>query len=130
MDLTIIDRVECPTCYQRQHVELDCICCGGIGFVDSDRIEPTIAQTLADLESGIARSSKNTWLPIGLYPLRDGTWFVIDQLRNTRQISDEDVNAVLYIEEPFWLDSLLLCVETSISKLFGRVLSLVRKPIL
>ncbi len=131
MEFQIVDRVECPACYQRTIVELDCICCGGIGFVDTDRIESIVSETLADLESGTARASKNKWLAVGLYPMEDGTWFLLDQMRNTRRISNYEANQILFVEiEPYWVVSLLSRVEKIVSKLFSQIYSMIRKPVL
>ena len=129
-DFQIVDRVECPTCYQRTFVALDCVCCGGIGFVDTDNIQPIIEATLIDLESGKARASENNWMPVGIYPLRDGTWFIIDQIRNTRRITEQDANAILFVDEPFWVDTLMTHIQTIASKVFKRIVSLILKPIL
>ena len=129
-DFHIVDRVECPTCHQRQFVADDCICCGGIGFVDADHIEPIIAETLFDLQSGKARASKHSWLPVGLYPLNNGEWYMIDRLRTTRQISQDEANAILFVDEPYWVDSLMTRIESIASTLFSRIYSLIRKPVL
>ena len=43
-----IDRVECPTCDQRGHRELDCICCGGLGWVDVEEVSEIVFEELSD----------------------------------------------------------------------------------
>ena len=130
MEISIVDRVECPLCNQRTYREDDCICCGGINFVDTSNVMPVIEQTLKDLESGKTRASKQTWLAIGLYPLEDGTWYLVDTIRNVRKVSDEEVKEFLFVDTPFTLQSCWQDIKQMCSKVLSAVFGLIRKPIL
>jgi hypothetical protein len=43
-----IDRIGCPVCDQRGHDEPDCICCGGVFWVDVDDVREIVYEHLND----------------------------------------------------------------------------------
>jgi len=62
-----IDRIGCPTCDQRGHDEPDCICCGGIGWVDVNSVQEFAFEHLNDRDRD-GRKATDCFLP-GVYCL-------------------------------------------------------------
>lgn len=72
---SVVDRCGCPVCHQRRHVDLDCHCCGGLGYVDCDDVYKVLEETLFDccLIGGRAPN----WIAAGFYTVIGGAYVVL-----------------------------------------------------
>ena len=74
-----IERVGCPTCSQRKHTDLDCHCCGGIGWVDADDVYSVLHETLFDC--CFLEQSAPGWISPGFYTVMEGSYVVLPNRR-------------------------------------------------
>lgn len=129
-EVSIVDRVDCPACHQRKYQTDDCICCGGLGIVDTEYVQSIVEQTLIDIDNGNDRASKQSWLSPGLYPFDNGKWYLMNHDRFVHEITEKEANELLYADYPFILDVFFADVRECITRLANWLCQIFRKPIL
>ena len=99
-------------------------------MVDTSYVMPIVEQTLHDIESGKTRASKQSWLSIGLYPLDNGKWYLVDPMRFVYEISEDVATDYLSDDCPLTLAELWNDLRWKFAKLTTWLIGLIRKPVL
>lgn len=97
IDAPVVDRVGCPTCAQRRFVDLDCHCCGGIGYVDCDDVFETLQETLEDCCFGRDCAAPD-WIVAGFYAVVGGA-FVVLHNRRVDYVTDEQMECAYRVDD-------------------------------
>lgn len=115
MNYALVDRVECPSCHNRRCWTddcLDCVCCGGMRYVDLDYVERIVTETLEDIVCKATSIKNHDWLPNGIYLLQNGDCYLIEQHgrdadgnwnRSVHEISEQLANHLIENSKPVTL---------------------------